>query len=490
MAITPRLEIKQSQSLNLTAQLRQAIGLLALSNLEMNEVIEQELANNPLLEREETSLADTPDETPQTIDDYDAQLTDDDTFSPPEADYQNDCDDYGSDTEGYETFETADWSDYNQAKVKRTDDDAFDYFEQRLSKEKSLFEILDEQINLKFTVTSDRLIAKILSEHLDNAGYFRGDITTIAAKLKTSPERLKKILTILKTFEPSGIFAESLEECLKIQLTDQNMLTQKLEILLANLPLLANRKFKELETLCSCSQKDIMSMVSLIKTLNPKPTAHFFADAPQSIIPDVFVKQSSLGGYRVELNNMTLPRLLINHAYYADMQKDKSAKKYLKEKLSRASLLLKAMHQRAVTILSIAEEIVLRQYAFLEKGIEFLKPLALKDVAEALNISESTVSRVTNGKYIETPRGLFELKYFFSIAAKSYTGDDNTSTTTIKHKIKVLIENEKPDHILSDDDLSALLGQQGIKIARRTIAKYREAMGIPTSAVRKRTKRG
>ena len=492
MALTPKLEIKQSQSLLLTPQLRQAIGLLTLNNLELNEVIEQELASNPLLEREDDHLSNAEETNIPQIDDLNKEEENPykETEIALDIDNQNDCDDFGSDTEGYNNFETTEWNDYNTSKVTRSADDNFDFFEQRLAHEKSLYEILDEQIELKFTSPVEKLLAKILSEQLDRAGYFRGDIKSIAQKLKTTPERLRTILTKLKEFEPSGIFAENLQECLKIQLTDKGILTPIAETVLENLPLLAERKIKELSKLASCDESKILEVAAQLKSLNPKPTASFFAQENINIIPDVIVKRSNTGDYRVELNNISLPRLLINHTYASNLKKNKSSCRYLKENLSRASFLIRAMHQRAETILRVAEEIILRQYQFFEHGIEHLHPMTLKDIAETLEINESTVSRVTTGKYMATPQGLFEMKYFFSNAAGSYIGKQDTSTTSLKHKIKKLIDTETPSHILSDDNIVALLGQEGIKIARRTVTKYRESMGIPTSGQRKRAKRG
>lgn len=491
MALTPRLEIKQTQSTLLTPQLRQAIGLLQMTNLELNEFIEQELQKNPLLERESEHLASYDDTTPKNIDDIN------DAPSNPyeeipisnDSDYQNNFDDFGSDTEGYNSFENADWSDYNTSKVKRDSDDAFDYFEQRLTKEKSLYDIIDEQIGIHFTNAGDKIIAKILSEHLDRAGYFRGNTSEVSQKLKISEDRIKKVLQKLQTFEPSGIFATSLSECLKIQLIDRGELTYELEAFLENLELLADRKLKELAKICDCEIEDIAELTQTIKTLNPKPASDYLSEKASYVIPDIFVKRLNTGEYRVELNQMSLPRLLINHSYYTTLKKDKKSHKYLRENLSHANFLMKAMHQRAENILRVSEEIVLRQYHFFEKGINHLKPMTLKDIAEALGINESTVSRVTTGKYMSAPNGLFELKYFFSAAAGSYIGNDDTSTTVIKHKIKTLIENEDKKHILSDDKIVQILGQEGIKIARRTVTKYRESMSIPTSAERKRIKR-
>ena len=488
MALTPKLEIKQSQSLLLTPELRQAINLLQMNNLELNQLVEQELVSNPLLEREDDYLAAQDDIPVSGIDEPTSSIDDTEELSA-DLPLNNEFDDYGSDTVGLENWENADWSDYNHSKEKRNDDDSFDYFQEKLAQTKSFHDIIDEQIMLAFDSAADRLIAKFLSEQLDAAGYFRGDITTLASTLKTSPQRLADILAKLKQFEPSGIFAENLAECLRIQLSDLNQLSPEMEHLLDNLPLLAAKKFKELSLLCHCSVDELPSLINCLKSLNPKPAAAYTQELTSYIIPDVFVTRSNLGEYRVELNSMTLPRLLINHHYYSQLNTDKKASRYLKENLNRASFLIKAMHQRATSILRVCEEIVLRQYHFLEQGIEYLKPMCLKDIALALNINESTVSRVTNGKYMSTPRGIFELKYFFSSAAGSYIGNDDTSTTTLKHKIKTLIENEDVKHILSDDNIVSLLGQEGIKIARRTVTKYRESMGIPTSSQRKRTKR-
>ena len=294
----------------------------------------------------------------------------------------------------------------------------------------------------------------------------------------------------MKGFEPSGIFATSLEECLTIQLKDINRYDVCIAELLKNLPLLAAGKYKELKQLCQASDEDLATMIADIKSLNPKPAASYEHDTTSYIVSDVFVRRQKNGNYQVELNSLSLPRLLINHHYYSELSnKDKNAKRYLKENLSSANFLIKAMHQRATTILRVSEEIVRQQRDFFDYGIEKLRPLSLKDIAYNLEMHESTVSRVTSNKYIHTPRGLFELKFFFSAAAGSYIGNEDTSTMAIKHKIKQLINDEKPQAILSDDKLVELLGQEGIKIARRTVAKYREALNIPTSAERKRQKR-
>lgn len=494
MAITPRIEIKQSQSLLMTPQLRQAINLLQLSNIELNELLIKELENNPLLEREDDKLASLEDSKPQTIEDYTepgANTSSSEEFTP-DVDYDNEFDDFASDREGYEGNNDYAWDDYASSKGGHSDEE-FDFFEKKLQDGKSLYRFLDEQISLNFIHPKEKIIASHLTSFLDESGYFRGNTAEIANKLNLPIETIQNILETLKTFEPSGVFAENLAECLAIQLKDLDRLDPLMQCLLNNLPLLGERKFKELKKVCQVDEEDLSSMIADIKSLNPKPTADYAHDLTSYIIPDVFVKNNKSGEYLIELNSMSLPRVLINHDYYSEIKnvssRNKEANRYLKEQLNHASFLVKALHQRATTILRVSEEIVKSQKAFFENGIEHLKPMLLRDVAEAVEMHESTISRVTTHKYMHTPRGIFELKYFFSAAAGTYTGDENTSTISIKHQIKKLIEEEARDNILSDDKIVELMAQKGIKIARRTINKYREAMGIPSSAERKRTKR-
>ena len=491
MAITPKLEIKQSQSLLMTPQLRQAINLLQMSNIELSELIESELTANPLLERE----SDTPIneiDTPQTIDDYNNIALSDSEDTSPDIDYDNQFDDSGSDREGYDNIDTDySWTDYNENKNRSHDND-FDYFEKKLQSQQSLYTLISEQISLNLPSKTEQIIALMLAESLDAAGYFRGNTKELAQKLKTSEDKIKSVLSILKTFEPTGIFAESLSECLEIQLKEKNRYDPSIAILLNNLHLLAEKNFKTLKKLCQADDSDLASMIEDIKSLNPKPTAEFEHDLTSYIIPDVYVSRNKHGDYNVELNTMSLPRLLINRRYYSEIKNidnKKNTKRYLKEQIAGANFLIKALHQRAITILKVSEEIVKMQTDFFEKGVEYLKPLALKDIAENIEMHESTVSRVTSNKYMHTPCGIFELKYFFSQAAAMFDGNEQTSTLSIKHKIKKLIDEEKIDNILSDDKLVELLAMQGIKIARRTVTKYREAMNIPTSGQRKRNKK-
>ena len=494
MALTPKIEIKQSQSLLMTPQLRQAINLLQMNNLELNDLIAEELNANPLLDREDDRLSQIQDTTVPSINDPEETLPPSEEVPSNDIDYDNNFeDDFGSDRAGYDDIPTdADWKDYHQQKIARTDED-FDYFEQRLSTQKSLYSFLDEQISLKFNTPKEKLIASRLTTFLDAAGYFRGNLTEISTKLNIQASYLQTILKQLQTFEPSGIFATSLQECLKIQLQDKDRYDPYMAFLLDNLDLVAEKKYKELKRIGNFSDEDLADMLSDLKSLNPKPASSFDYDLTSYVIPDVYVSANKYGEYIIELNSKSLPRVLINQEYYSEIKnlstKNKEAKRYLKDKLSSANFLIKALHQRATTILRVSEEIVKFQRDFFEKGVDYLKPMLLRDIAEELEMHESTISRVTTHKYMHTPRGIFELKYFFSSAAGSYSGDENTSVTAIKHKIKQLIDAETPDKILSDDMIVELLARQGIKIARRTVAKYREGMNISSSAQRKRAKR-
>ena len=492
MAITPKLEIKQSQSLLMTPQLRQAINLLQMSNLELSSVIEQELASNPLLEREDDFL-NQDNEKEQTIDDY-ASETEDNVDTPLDIDIDNTFDDDGSDCEGYETANDYDWQDYAKNKDKRhSPEEDYDFFEQKLSSTKSLYQHLSEQIQISLADTKEKIIAFRLMSFLDESGYFRGDTKKIAAILHTEESNVTKVLNKLKEFEPSGIFAENLAECIALQLKEKDRLDIKTQTLLQNLDLLGKREYKRLQKKLNVDEDDLKEMILDIQSTNPKPALEYEQKETDYIIPDVFVRRNKYGEYYVELNSRSLPRVLIDQRYYKEIkrqsEKNKEAKKYLKTQSGSASFLIRALRQRADTILRISEEIVKTQRDFFENGIESLKPMALKDIAEAVEMHESTVSRVTANKYMHTPLGIFELKYFFSSAAGSYSGEDNQSTTAIKHKIKQMIENEDPKKILSDDKISELLAREGLKVARRTVAKYRESLKIAPSSERKREKR-
>ena len=497
----------------MTPQLQQAIKLLQMSNLELSEFVEAELAENPLLEREEVEdAAYEADDGAGAEKDVDAAVEDDGGFG--EAN-----DDDGFDGASFDAIAEDNLKDNKDLDVEagnlwnddsRTDlagavgpsdwssvggggsFDALDGdFEQTLSREITLRDHLTNLIQMELTDPIDRVIGAHLIEMLDEAGYVTGDLASLADLLGCPVERIEAALKRMQQFEPPGICARSLSECLALQLRDRDRLDPAMQTLLENLDLLARREFDKLAKRCGVDHEDIADMIAEIQALDPKPALVFDHTVTQPVTPDVVMRAGPNDTWIIELNTETLPRVLVNNQYYARISRnvrDKSEKQYLTERLQQANWLVKSLHQRATTILRVATEIVKQQSGFFAKGVEYLKPLVLRDIADAIEMHESTVSRVTSNKYIETPRGIYELKYFFTPAIASSAGGDAHSAEAVRHRIKTLIDAEKPSAILSDDKLVELLNSDGIDIARRTVAKYREAMRIPSSVRRRREK--
>ncbi len=353
-------------------------------------------------------------------------------------------------------------------------------------------EHIREQIIFAFEKAEDRMIAAELADQVDEIGYFRGDIAELAIRIGSSVEHLEKLLFVLQGFEPAGLFARDLAECLRLQLRARKRLSPAMDILLQNLELLAKRDFHSLKKLCRLGDTEIIDMLREIQLLDPKPGTAFSSGIADSIIPDVQVDQTPDGSWRIELNSETLPRVLINNNYYATIMRAKTSpdeKTFLGECMHNANWLIRSLDQRAQTILKVATEIVRQQEQFLLQGVAYLKPLNLRNVADAIGMHESTVSRVTTNKYMLTKRGVFELRYFFNAAIAASEGAEQHSSQSVRHQIKVLIDAESPDSILSDDTIVEMLKEQNIDIARRTVAKYREAMNIASSVQRRREKK-
>jgi RNA polymerase sigma-54 factor len=373
-------------------------------------------------------------------------------------------------------------------------EDIEDSFENRMSADKSLREHLTDQLHMKFNDNRDQMIGAMLIDRLDESGYLRADPQDLAEEIGCSIERMNKLIKELKGFDPTGIFARDLADCMALQLSERGQLDGPMTALLDNLHMLGDHDFKGLAAKCGVNDTYLMDMVAEIKSLNPKPAGEFDHLVVQTAIPDVIMKRLPKnlgGGWRVELNSDTLPRVLVNNEYYTTVSKSAHAKKdkeYLSTQLNNANWLIRAMDQRAQTILKTAAEIVEQQDAFFNYGIEFLAPLKLADIAAVIEMHESTVSRVTTNKYIGTPRGIFELKYFFSTALISDSGASHSSES-IKARIKSLIDAEDPKKILSDDKLVEILHDEGIDLARRTVAKYRESMHIGSSVQRRKQKK-
>ncbi len=506
MAISPRLDLRQQQTLVMTPQLQQAIKLLQMSNLELTDFVEAELEQNPLLEREDGESPQEGAEGAEPAADAAAGDGADNTFDdePPEpdavdlsaaeampgsdengldADYENEWDRDGpAASDGGMDSSASQWTggEGGEGDAERT-----------LAGTVSLRDHILGQINVDLDDPVDRLIALHLLELLDEAGYVPSDLATVASTLNCAVERVEATLARLQQFDPCGVFARDLAECLTLQLRDRGRLDAPMQALLAHLDLLARRDLAQLVRLCGVAPDRLAQMIGEIRTLNPKPATAFDAVETQPVTPDVIMRPRQGGGWIVELNADTLPRVLVNTRYFAVVSKrarNASEKEYIVDRFHSASWLVKALHQRAQTILKVATQIVEQQDMFFTQGVEQLRPLTLRDVATVVQVHELTVSRVTNNKYIATPRGVYELRYFFNSGLSHGDGTNLHSAEAIRFRIKTLIDAETPEDVLSDDRIVDVLRDKGIDIARRTVAKYRESMRIPSSVQRRRDK--
>ena len=501
MALSPKLEMRQGQQLVLTPQLQQAIKLLQLSNLELSAFVEQELERNPLLERDERS--DGPAlEKPEPAETQSFDETAADSWlspSAPQADAAAVLDTAPENIYPDAAPGDADagpdlgsWAGVRQRMTSSSsggdEDSSLDAYATR---DISLKEHLLEQMAVAITDHTDRMIAHYLIDLVDEAGYVRVDLAELAERLGCAESLLASILGTLQTFDPPGVCARNLAECLAIQLKERNRYDPMIAAVIDNLQLLAEHNLAKLRKIVGCDMDELAEMIQEIKQLSPKPGLQFGEVEIQPVIPDVSVRAAADGSWIVELNADTLPKVLVNRTYYARVSKSPGAardKDYLVDCLQTANWLVKSLDQRARTILRVSEEIVRQQDAFLTLGVKYLRPLNLKTVADALKLHESTVSRVTSNKYIATPRGIFELKYFFTSSINA-TGDGEAhSSESVRHRIREMIDAESPTAILSDDTIVERLAGEGIEIARRTVAKYREAMRIPSSVQRRREK--
>jgi RNA polymerase sigma-54 factor len=355
----------------------------------------------------------------------------------------------------------------------------------------SLREHLAEQINVDLPDPTERLIGLALIEQLDEAGYFSGDLAAIAERLGCPPAKVQATLLRLQQFDPPGIFARSLAECLALQLKDRDRLDPAMARLLEHLDLLAQGERERLMRLCGVDAADLAEMVSEIRALNPKPAETFSTTPLVPVVPDILMRRASDGGWLIELNPDALPRVLLNENYVAKIRRsatDKAAREYINDRVTAANWLVRALQQRATTILKVATEIARQQDGFFRHGVQHLRPLTRREVADSIEMHESTVSRVTTNKYIATPRGLFELRYFFGSALADAEGGMGHSAEAVRTRIKVLIEAEPATAVLSDDRIAEILRTEGIEIARRTVAKYRESLRIPSSSQRRRAR--
>ncbi len=505
MAVTQRLELRQSQSLVMTPQLQQAIKLLQLSNMELAAYVEQELERNPLLERDEgtegedrdRTEAEAPDGTPER-----AASAEDDGAEPPDSHDLSQSENLPLESEApldtdyenvYDSGPGETWSGDGGPSGGtgggnfEGDDRGLD---QRISEPVTLRRHLLEQLQMDIRDPIDRMIGVHLIEMLDESGYLTGELAQVADALGCDLARVEQTLTAMQRFDPPGILARSLRECLALQLADRNRLDPAMAAMLDHLQLVARRDFAALRKACGVDDDDLAEMIDEIKRLDPKPAQAYDFEIAAPIVPDVLMRRGPGGAWIIELNSDTLPRVLVNNRYHTTIvgkTRSKAEKEYISEQFQSANWLIRSLHQRATTILRVAGEIIRQQDAFFLKGVQHMKPLTLREIAEVIEMHESTVSRVTSNKYIATPRGIFELKYFFTSAIAGTNGQVH-SAEAVRHRIKALIAAEPAARVLSDDTIVALLDREGIEIARRTVAKYREAMRIPSSVQRRREK--
>ncbi len=458
----------------MTQQLQQSIKLLQMSSQEVMEFVEQELEKNPLLSAEEE----------ESDKDEGAQASgegEEEAATKPEAEFHEESmDDAVFEGESYEP----------RIKTRDHDWEDGDTFESFTAKETSLRDFLLEQLNLQVSDPVQRIIGQHLIDLVDEAGYIKDD-SSVTSLLDCPPEFIEGTYAILHSFEPSGVCARNLRECLAIQLRDKDRLDPAMSALLDHLDRVAAGDVKSLSKLCGVDADDIKEMCAEIRALNPRPGSGFQHEAMHVVIPDVFLRRAG-DAWHVELNSAVLPRVLVNRRYYMKVHaktSNREEKKYLSEQLATANWLVKALDSRAQTILKVASEIVKHQDHFFLYGIKYLRPLTLKEVADAVQLHESTVSRVTSNKFINTTRGTFEFKYFFNASIQSIAGGEGYSNKSVQYMIKELIGQETPDAILSDDAIAEKLKDKGIEVARRTVAKYRELMKIPSSAARKKANR-
>lgn len=493
-AVVPRLELRQSQSLVMTQQLQQSIKLLQLSSIELAEFVAQELEKNPLLaaeeqegnaERQEESEGEETNAESETQEESsEPQAADQNAGEWQEPESAEDADEGGTAENIYEPrirTRTGDSEEENPG------------LESYTAEETTLREALGNQLNVEVADPVKRIIGQHLIDLVDESGYIKDDTNAIATLLDCDAGMIEDTFAVLHTFDPPGVCARNLPECLAIQLRDKDRLDPAMDILLKHLDLVAKGEIEALCRFCGVDADDIREMCAEIRALNPRPGSGFQHEVVQTIEPDVFLRRTKGGGWQVELNANVLPRVLVNRRYLAQISaktRDKQEKKYLSDQLTMANWLVKALDQRAHTIIKVATEIVTQQDAFFRQGIRYLRPLTLREVAAAVDLHESTVSRVTTAKYMATPRGTYELKYFFNASITNADGGEGYSNKTVQYLIKELIDREQPDAILSDDTIAEQLKNRGVDVARRTVAKYRELMRIPSSSVRRREKTG
>ncbi len=488
------LQLKLGQQLTMTPQLQQAIRLLQLSTLELQTEIQEALESNPMLEMVEDGAADgdaaaegaAPSATDNGTHEENPAPTEDASERAADSQSEDMPNDLPVDSDWEDTYES-----YTPV-TRGAQDSEFSDFEQPVSAGESLQDHLHWQLNLTPFNDTDRIIATTLIDAVDDDGYFTSSCEevhqSLQEELDIELDEVEAVLNRVQDFDPPGVAARNLQESMLLQLryydADTPWLAEARRIVGEHFNLLAKRDFHALKRRMKLPENDLQPVIQLIQTLNPRPGGQIASTPPEYIIPDVFVKKVK-DQWRVELNPDIAPKIAINNLY-AGMAKQNATKDaaFLKNSLQEARWFLKSLRSRNETLLKVSNCIVERQRGFFDYGEEAMKPMVMHDIAEVVEMHESTISRVTTKKYMHTPRGIFELKYFFSSHVGTASGGE-CSATAIRAILKKLIAAENPGKPLSDNKLAQLLGEQGINVARRTVAKYREAMSIAPSNERK-----
>ncbi|MEM1314736.1 MAG: RNA polymerase factor sigma-54 [Pseudomonadota bacterium] len=487
--IRPRLQARQTQQLSMTPQLRQAIQLLQMTNLELEAFLEARIAENPLLRRDEPAVlrrrdagdrpvldaaADRPGAALNQVDSPAGAMTEPDAAATPEP------------PRGIAPG--AGGGGFAETSAARPWGDAPPSLEDTLVAGPSLLEHVAAQLSLMRAPALRRALALAMAAELDEAGYLRDAPEEVALRLGADAAEARPALALLQDCEPTGLGARGLAECLALQLAARDRLDPAMKALLDHLPRLAKADLKGLQRLCGVDAEDLVDMIAEIRALDPRPGRAFSAPAAIAVAPDVFVTRAPEGGWRVDLNNATLPRVLVDNAYAALVRDDREARRFISDCAQSGAFLVRSLEQRARTILKVSTEVVRRQTGFFEHGVAELRPMTLRQVADDIGVHESTVSRVAAGKHLACERGAFELRWFFTQAIAAVDGGEAHSAASIRARIKALIDEEPPAKTLSDDALVTQLKADGVDIARRTVAKYREGMNIPSSVQRRRLK--
>ena len=477
MALELRQQLKLTQQLIMTPQLQMAIKLLQLSRLELLNTIRKELEENPTLEEEthevsaEESLDGQPDKA-STDSASTEEVTIKENIREDDIDWNNYINEYSS--SGRTHFE---------AERKESPD-----FESFIAHKESLRDHLLWQFLMTSPTQEEEKIGSLIVGNLNEDGYLDASLENLATMSGSKPDKIEQVLALMQTFDPTGVCARDLRECLLIQARYYDLDdTIVIKIIENHLNHLENKNYRAIAKSLKISIEDVITAVKVIKGLEPRPGREFAEEEAQYINPDVFVYKLE-NEFVILVNDDGMPRLHVNNFYKSAFKEggtfSDDAKEYIQEKMRSATWLIRSIHQRQKTIYKVMESILKFQRSFFDKGIAYLKPMVLRDVAEDIGMHESTISRVTTNKYVHTPRGIFELKYFFNSSIQRVQGDAIASAS-VQEKIRQIIESEDPKKPYSDDKISKLLKESNISIARRTVAKYREMMRVLPSNKRK-----